>query len=111
MNYCRVLRKGAGIVFGGSVFHVGVLGTNVVFRSEVVKKLGQAPWRPLIFQGFRRFGSEPVPFFHSLSAKARTFAERKTTLSVVVAKRVLQPLLDVCKIGCRHLERLAELHA
>jgi hypothetical protein len=46
MNYCRVLRKGAGIVSGQSVFHVGALGTNVVFRS----------------------------------AKARTFAERKTTL-------------------------------
>jgi hypothetical protein len=55
-------------------------GINVAFRSEAVKKLGQAPSRPLIFRGFRRFGSEPVPFFHSLSAKARTFAERKTTL-------------------------------
>jgi hypothetical protein len=30
--------------------------------------MGQAPSRPLIFQGFRRFRSEPVPFFHSLSA-------------------------------------------
>jgi hypothetical protein len=35
-------------------------------RYEAVKKLGQAPSRPLIFQGFRRFRSEPVPFFHSL---------------------------------------------
>jgi hypothetical protein len=33
---------------------------------EAVKKWGQAPSRPLIFQGFRRFRSEPVPFFHSL---------------------------------------------
>jgi hypothetical protein len=36
--------------------------------SEAVKKLGQAPSRPLVFQGFGRFWSEPVPFFHSLSA-------------------------------------------
>jgi hypothetical protein len=35
-------------------------------RDEAVKKLGQAPSRLLIFQGFHRFGSEPVPFFHSL---------------------------------------------
>jgi hypothetical protein len=54
---------------------------DVVFRSEAVKELGQAPSRPAIFQGFRRFRSEPVPLFHSLSAKARTFAERKTTLA------------------------------
>jgi hypothetical protein len=35
------------------------------------KRLGsscsKAPSRPPIFQGFRRVGSEPVPFFHSLS--------------------------------------------
>jgi hypothetical protein len=36
-------------------------------HSEAVKKLGQAPSRPLIFQRFRRFRSEPVPFFHRLS--------------------------------------------
>jgi uncharacterized protein (TIGR00730 family) len=35
--------------------------------SEAVKKLGQAPSRPLIFRGFRRFRSEPVPFSHSRS--------------------------------------------
>jgi hypothetical protein len=35
--------------------------------AEAVNKLGQAPSRPLIFQGFRRFLSEPVPFFHSLA--------------------------------------------
>ena len=35
--------------------------------NEAVKKLGQAPSRPPIFQGFRRFRSEPVPFFHSLN--------------------------------------------
>jgi hypothetical protein len=29
--------------------------------------LGQAPSQPLIFQGFRRFRSEPVPFFRSLA--------------------------------------------
>jgi hypothetical protein len=57
MNYCRVLRNGAGIVFGQSVFHVGDLGTNVVFRS----------------------------------AKAHTFAERKTTLSVLVGERLPTP--------------------
>jgi hypothetical protein len=33
-------------------------------RNEAVKKMGQAPSRPLIFQSFR---SEPVPFFHSLN--------------------------------------------
>jgi hypothetical protein len=37
-------------------------------NAEAVKKLGQAPSRPLIFQGFRCFRSEPVPFFHSLAA-------------------------------------------
>jgi hypothetical protein len=39
-------------------------------HAEAVKELGQAPSRPLIFRGFRRFRSEPVPFFHSLSALA-----------------------------------------
>jgi hypothetical protein len=34
-------------------------------RPEAVKKLGQAPSRPLVFRGFRCFGSEPVPFLHS----------------------------------------------
>jgi hypothetical protein len=29
--------------------------------------LEQAPSRLPIFQGFRRFGSEPIPFFRSLS--------------------------------------------
>jgi hypothetical protein len=57
MNYCRVLRKGSGVVFGQSVFHLSVLGINVVFRS----------------------------------AKARTFAERKTTLFVVARKRLPTP--------------------
>jgi hypothetical protein len=37
-------------------------------HSEAVKKLEQAPSRPLIFQDFRRFRLEPVPFFCSLSA-------------------------------------------
>jgi hypothetical protein len=36
-------------------------------RAEAVNELGQAPSRPLIFKGFRRFRSEPVPFFHSLA--------------------------------------------
>jgi hypothetical protein len=44
-----------------------------VFRDfphvEAVKKLGQAPSRALFFQGFRRFRSEPVPFFHSLGVR------------------------------------------
>jgi hypothetical protein len=31
--------------------------------GEAVNKLGQAPSQPLIFQGSRRVGSEPVPFF------------------------------------------------
>ena len=57
MNSCRVLRKGSGVVFGQSVFHLDALGTNVVFRS----------------------------------AKARTFAERKTTLFVVARKRLPTP--------------------
>ena len=35
--------------------------------SEAVKELGQAPPRPLLVQSFRRFGAEPVPFFHSPS--------------------------------------------
>ena len=38
-------------------------------NAEAVKKLGQAPSRTLIFQGFRCFGSEPVPFFHSLDGQ------------------------------------------
>jgi uncharacterized protein (DUF1778 family) len=37
------------------------------FYAAAVNKLGQAPSRPLIFQGFRRFGSEPVPFFTASS--------------------------------------------
>jgi hypothetical protein len=41
-------------------------------RGEAVKKLGQAPSLRQIFQGFRRFGSEPVPFFHSLGVKNAT---------------------------------------
>jgi hypothetical protein len=45
------------------------LRESTYFRGEAVKKLGQAPSRPLISQGFRRFRSEPVPFFHSLGAK------------------------------------------
>jgi hypothetical protein len=52
-----------------SVKHFGCL-------SEAVKKRGQAPWRPLIFQGFRRFRSEPVPFFHRLDARKHA-AQRK----------------------------------
>jgi hypothetical protein len=36
-----------------------------------MEKLGQAPSQPLIFQGFRRFRSKPVPFFHSLSGFRR----------------------------------------
>jgi hypothetical protein len=43
-------------------------------HSEAVKKLGQAPSRPLIFWGFSLFGSEPVPFFHSLSASRQMVA-------------------------------------
>jgi hypothetical protein len=47
----------------------GVRNSKNLFISprdyEAVKRLGQAPSRPLIFQGFRRFRSEPVPFFHS----------------------------------------------
>jgi hypothetical protein len=42
-------------------------GVNLMALAEAVNKLGQAPSRPLIFQGFRRFLSEPVPFFHSLA--------------------------------------------
>jgi hypothetical protein len=53
----------------------GVLDLTVVLtpgsrhRSEAVKKLGQAPSPLPIFQGFRRFGSEPVPFFYSRSGR------------------------------------------
>jgi hypothetical protein len=36
--------------------------------GEAVKKLGQAPSQPLIFQGSRRVDSEPVPFFPSPGA-------------------------------------------
>jgi hypothetical protein len=39
---------------------------SVLSHYEAVKKLGQVPSRPLIFQGLRRFRSETVPFFHSL---------------------------------------------
>jgi hypothetical protein len=42
----------------------------VSLRSEAVNKLGQAPSRPPIFQGFRGSHSEPVPFFQSLSRRA-----------------------------------------
>jgi hypothetical protein len=35
------------------------------------KELGQAPSRPSIFRDFRGSHSEPVPFFHSLSALPR----------------------------------------
>jgi hypothetical protein len=47
-------------------------------HSEAVKKLGQAPSRLLIFQGFHRFRSEPALFFHSLSGctAARSPADR-----------------------------------
>jgi hypothetical protein len=41
----------------------------VTEQAEAAKKLGQAPSRRLIFQGFRRFRSEPVPFFHSLAVR------------------------------------------
>jgi hypothetical protein len=47
-------------------------------RAEAVKNLGQAPSRPLIFQRFRHFGSEPVPFFHSL-ARVRTWWLRRSS--------------------------------
>ena len=50
---------------------VCLLTEAMILHSEAVKKLGQAPSRPLIFQRFRRFRSEPVPFFHSLSMNAR----------------------------------------
>jgi hypothetical protein len=40
------------------------------FAPRAVEKLGQAPSRPPIFQGFRGSHSEPVPFFRSLSRKA-----------------------------------------
>jgi hypothetical protein len=46
---------------------VSCFALSGLVRSEAVKKLGQAPSRPLIFWGFRPFGSEPVPFLHSLS--------------------------------------------
>jgi hypothetical protein len=36
---------------------------SLLSHYEAVNKLGQAPSRLLIFQGFRRFRSEPVPFF------------------------------------------------
>jgi hypothetical protein len=51
--------------------------------SEAVKELGQAPSRPLIAQSFRRFRSEPVPFFHSLSGSGvpgATFAGTPASL-------------------------------
>jgi UDP-glucuronate decarboxylase len=53
----RMMDQEDGFVGGQSVFHVGALGINVVFRS----------------------------------AKARTFAERKTTLFVVARKRLPTP--------------------
>jgi hypothetical protein len=43
---------------------------RTTLRSEAVKKSGQAPSRPPVFQRFRGSHSEPVPFFHSRSRKA-----------------------------------------
>jgi hypothetical protein len=63
-----------GVEFRASVCAVLTLAPHAamlemdVSRIEAVKKLGQAPSRPLVFKGFRRFRSEPVPFFHSLIA-------------------------------------------
>jgi hypothetical protein len=56
-----------------------------VFRDfphvEAVKKLGQAPSRPLVFQAFRRFRSEPVPFFTASSGTQRPHRRRKSAFS------------------------------
>jgi hypothetical protein len=42
--------------------------TNFPNRSAALKKLGQAPSRPPISQGFRSSRAEPVPFFPNRSA-------------------------------------------
>jgi hypothetical protein len=59
--------SGLGVfnAFGHEIAIRIVLADHLHDPYEAVKKLGQAPSRPLIFQGFRRFRSEPVPFFHS----------------------------------------------
>jgi hypothetical protein len=43
--------------------------------AKAVKEMGQAPTRPMISQGSRRFGSEPVPFFHRLAASPESQQE------------------------------------
>jgi hypothetical protein len=48
-----------------------VLVLAVSAHGEAVKELGQAPSRTLTSQGFRRFRSEPMPFFHSLGAERK----------------------------------------
>jgi hypothetical protein len=49
------------------VHHAGLSQHVDQQRLAEAVRLGQAPSRPLIFRGRRRFGAEPVPFFHSLS--------------------------------------------
>jgi hypothetical protein len=61
---------------GADFFVIDVFVKHHGGLSEAVRKLGRAPSRPLMFQGFRRFRSEPVPFFHRLDAKKRA-AQRK----------------------------------
>jgi len=54
---------------------------NVAFRSEAVKKWDWLRADVRVSQEIRAFARCLSQFFHSLSAKVRAFAERKTTIS------------------------------
>jgi hypothetical protein len=90
-------------------------------RSEAVKKLGQAPSRPLIFHRFRRFRSEPVPFFHCLDPSITPFGNMKNRRASCRGSKncpqLGRRLTTRCAVrgpnnnGCRIGNRLCQKHS